>query len=245
MVGHTTQIKDYDSDKFVKMAEAAGAVDSNKGVSVVGARYPFSERTSVGAGYLFGWDTFDTFFAEGTHHTVLTEKLDLRLSGQFTNQRSNGEELAGEFKTRQFAAKSAFGWRGAVITFAGSITDDGARIRKPWGGSPSYLSIQRFDFDRANEKALLFGLSYSTGPFSSYGFSSYINIAHGWDAEDPLTGLDLADRTEYDITVDYKPPKGFLEGLWVRFRYNYIDVEDDGEKVHDFRLIINYSVPFL
>ena len=92
---------------------------------------------------------------------------------------------------------------------------------------------------------MLFGLSYNTDYFSSLGLSSYINIAHGWDAEDPLTGADLPDRTEYDLTVDYKPPEGFLQGLWIRARYNYIDTDGDGEEVHDFRLIINYTLPFL
>ncbi|MCZ6659130.1 MAG: OprD family outer membrane porin [Gammaproteobacteria bacterium] len=245
IVGHVTKFKDYDSDDFVDMAEAAGAVDSDEGVSIAGARYNVGESVTFGAANYYGWDTFNTFFAEGTYHTALAENLDLRLSGQFTHQRSVGDELVSEFDTRQFAAKAAVGWRGSVITVAGSIVDDEAGIRKPWGGSPSYLSIQRLDFDRANEKSLLLGLSYNTNFFSSLGLSSYINIARGWDAEDPITGFDLPDRTEYDITVDYKPPAGFLEGLWVRMRYNYIDIEDDGEKVHDFRLIINYTIPFI
>ncbi len=48
-----------------------------------------------------------------------------------------------------------------------------------------------------------------------------------------------------DLTVDYKPPGGFLQGLWIRARYNYIDIEDSGEDVHDVRLIVNYTLPFL
>ncbi len=99
--------------------------------------------------------------------------------------------------------------------------------------------------DRANEKAVLFGLSYNTEYFSSLGLSSYINIARGWDAEDPASGMNLPDRTEYDLTVDYKPPKGFFEGLWIRTRYNYVDTEQDSGNVHDFRLIVNYTIPFL
>jgi hypothetical protein len=245
IVGHITQFKDYDSDDFVKMAEAAGADDSNKGVSVAGVRYPLSAATTIGAANYYGWDSFNTFFAEATHHTALGAKLDLRLSGQFTDQRSVGDELVGDFDTRQFAARAALGWRGAIITVAGSIVDAEASIRKPWGGTPSYLSIQRLDFDRANEKSVLFGLSYNTDFFSSLGLSSYINIAHGWDAEDPVTGLPVPDRTEYDITVDFKPPRTLLNGLWIRARYNYIDTEDDGENVHDFRLIINYNIPFI
>jgi hypothetical protein len=57
--------------------------------------------------------------------------------------------------------------------------------------------------------------------------------------------LALPDRTEYDITVDWKPPEGILEGLWVRARYNHIDNVGDGERNRDYRLILNYTLPFL
>lgn len=245
IIGHLTEFKDFDRDEFVNMSEAAGALGSDEGVSVAGARHSINESTTIGAANYYGWDTFNTFFSETTYHTAITENLDLRISGQFTHQRSIGEELIGDFNTHQLAAKAALGWRGAVITLAGSVVDDDAHIRKPWGGSPSYLSIQRLDFDRANEKSLLLGFSYNTEFFSSLGLSSYVNLAHGWGAKNPLLGLDLPDRTEYDITIDYKPPEGFLEGLWIRARYNYIDIEDDGEKVYDFRLIVNYTIPFI
>lgn len=105
--------------------------------------------------------------------------------------------------------------------------------------------MQRADFDRANEKALLLGLSFNSRLFSSAGLSTFINIAHGTDAKDPATGLNLPDRTEYDITVDWKPPEGVLEGLWVRARYNHIDNEGDGANNYDYRLVLNYTLPFL
>jgi hypothetical protein len=245
VVGHLTKFKRFDSKDFIPMAQAAGAADSDKGVSVAGFRETFGDGITLGAANYFGWDTFNTFFAEGTYHAELTEKLDLRLSGQFTDQRSVGDNLVDDFDTHQIAAAAVFGWRGAIMTIAGSVVDNGSRIRKPWGGSPSYLSIQRHDFDRAGEKSVLFGLSYNTGFFSSAGVSSFINVARGWDARDPLTGALSPDRIEYDITVDYKPPTGFLEGLWIRARYNYIDIENDGDRVYDFRLIINYTLPIL
>jgi len=245
IVGHLTKFKDYDSDDFVDMSEAAGAFETNKGLTLAGARIPLSDDCNVGAIDYYGWDTFNTFYAEATYHKVLMEGLDLRLSGQFTYQSSVGHELVGDFDTTHFGAKGAFAWRGAIITLAGSITGDDAGIRKPWGGSPSYLSIQRFDFDRANEKAVLLGLSYNTDYFSSLGLSSFINIAHGCDAEDPSTGANLPDHTEYDITIDCKPPHGFLEGLWIRARYNYVDIEGNDDTVRDFRIIVNYTIPLL
>jgi hypothetical protein len=244
-VGHLTKFKDLDSEDFVYMSEAAGATGTNEGLSIVGAMVSVNDNITIGAGDYYGWDTFNTIFAEANYHRLLTDNLDMQLSGQFTDQRSIGDELVGSFDTYQFAAKGSFGWRGAVIKLGGSVTGDGASIRKPWGGSPSYLSVQRLDFDRANEKAVLLGISYNTSYFSALGLSSFVNIVHGYDAENPVFGLELPDRTEYDLTVDYKPPSGMFEGLWIRARYNYIDIEGDAERVHDFRLIIDYTIPFI
>jgi len=245
IVGHLTKFKDFDSEEFVNMSEAAGAVGTDKGVTVAGVRHPLNDQFTIGAGSWYGWDTFNTFFVEGTYHRVLEGDLDFRFSGQFTNQQSVGDELVGDFDTNHFAAQAAFGWRGAVVKLAGSVTANEAGIRKPWGGTPSYVSIQRLDFDRANEKAVLLGLSYNTDFFSSLGLSSYINIAHGTDAKDPMTGADLPDRTEYNLTVDYKPPLGLLQGLWLRLRYAQLDIEGDGETVRDIRIIMNYDFPIL
>ena len=245
IVGHLTKFKAFDSEDFVYMSEAAGAVASDKGLTMAGVRFPVSDEFTIGAISYYGWDTFNAFFTEATYHAPTRGELDLRLSAQFTDQRSIGDELTGSFDSQQFAARAALGWRGAVVKLAASSTSDEAGIRAPWGGPPSYLSIQRLDFDRANEKAVLLGLSYSTNFFSSLGFSSYINIARGRDAQDPVSGAPLPDRTEYNLTIDYKPPGGFLEGLWIRARYARLDIEGDGETVRDIRLILNYSLPFL
>jgi hypothetical protein len=245
VVGHLTRFKDFDSEEFVSMSEAAGAQRTHQGVTVVGARFPVDDRLTIGAVNFYGWDTFNTFYAEATYHTTLKDNLDVRLSGQFTDQRSVGDELVGEFDTNHLAARVALGWRGAVVRIAASVTSDHAGIRAPWGGRPTYLGLQRLDFDRANEKSVLLGLSYNTAFFSNLGLSSYINVARGSGARDPETGVSRPDRTEYDLTVDWKPPDGLLKGLWVRARYARLDIQGDGETVRDVRIIVNYSIPFL
>jgi hypothetical protein len=244
-LGHLTKMKDYFSDEFKPMSVRAGALGSNEGLTMAGARFAVSEQLTIGGVDYYGWDTFNTLFAEATYHSVLRGNLDFRISAQLTDQRSVGDELVGDFDTGQVAAQAAFGWRGAVVKFAGSKTSDNAAIRSPWGGKPTYLSIQRLSFDRANEEAFLLGLSYNTEFFSSLGLSSYANIGHGRNAESTVTGEPLPDRTEYDLTVDYKPPTGRLEGLWLRLRYAHVDVEGDGDTVRDIRVILNYEIPLL
>ena len=243
--GHITKFKKYDSDEFVSMSEAAGVDGTDRGVTAFGMNLPtITEKLSIGAGSLYGWDTFNTFFAEGSYHTPLDGGLDMRLSAQFTDQRSVGDELLGDFTTNHAAARAAFGWGGAVLKIAGSITSDNAAIRSPWGSSPSYLGLMRADFDRANEKAFLVGLSLTSERLARLGLSAYTNVAWGSEAEEPTTGTPLPDRTEYDVTVDWKPPGPPLKGLWIRVRYAEIDNDGEGATNRDIRLILNYEIPF-
>jgi hypothetical protein len=46
----------------------------------------------------------------------------------------------------------------------------------------------------------------------------------GTDLVDADTGESQPDEIEMDLNVDYKPA-GLLKGLWVRFRYIYVDYD--------------------
>ncbi len=243
VVGHFTRFKNKYSDDFDYMSVAAGALGSDDGVSTLGVRIPAGENISMGVINHYGWNTFSTTFIEATHDSQWGHGIGYRLSGQFTDQRSVGDELVGDFNTWHTALQGALSWRGGIIKLAGSTTSDKGSIKSPWGGKPSYLSLQRLDFDSAGEDAVLLGGSYNTEYFSSMGLSSFVNIAHGWNRQVAGTSLDLPDRTEYDLTIDYKPPSGMLRGLWARFRVAYIDTDVDS--VRDIRLIINYDLPLL
>lgn len=52
------------------------------------------------------------------------------------------------------------------------------------------------------------------------------------------------DVDEVDLTLDYRPKSGILEGLWVRLRGAWADF-DDGASAWNARLIVNYSMPLL
>ena len=48
--------------------------------------------------------------------------------------------------------------------------------------------------------------------------------------------------------IDYKPPKGILEGLWFRARAAFPDIDGDDQSwynVREYRIIVNYNAPFL
>ncbi|MGI9288487.1 MAG: OprD family outer membrane porin, partial [Pseudomonadales bacterium] len=174
----------------------------------------------------------------------LGDELDFRVSVQYTRQSSTGDELIGDFNTDSGGVQLALGWQDFIFKVAGTVTSNDFGVQKPWGGTPSYLSIQRLDFDRAGERAYLLGVAYNADRWIK-GLSGFATFAFGSDAEVAETGIDLPDRNEFDFTIDYKPKNGILRGFWIRARANFIATEGDDEDIgdiRDFRVIVNYPI---
>ena len=93
VVGHVTRIKKRDDDEFRYLSEVAGAPGSDEGATVGGAQVGIGENLTVGALTQYGWDTFNTFYSETSYSNRFSESFDFRLSGQYTHQRSVGDEL--------------------------------------------------------------------------------------------------------------------------------------------------------
>jgi len=72
----------------------------------------------------------------------------------------------------------------------------------------------------------------------------FCNIAWGWDAIDPKTRASAPDQTEYDLTVDYRPPfkfPAFLQGMWLRVRGAILDQENADQLGWQVRIILNWE----
>ncbi len=259
IAGQVTDIKRRDAESFIRMGKAAGVGDpdrggrlgdfdssendSDRGTSMAGFRYHLGDNSSIGAINYFTWDTFNIFYSEFNFLKKWNEEIVSRFSGQFTNQASVGDDLIGEFDTNQYGVRVRTSYKDAILSLAATNTGTGAAIQSPFGGRPSYLSLMRQDFDRANEIGFLVGLSYDFSRLGLPGLSAFSNFAWGNNAEDSNTKENLPDATEYDFTVDYRPKMGALSGLWLRMRYAYVDFEG-GENTEETRVILNYELPF-
>jgi hypothetical protein len=107
VIGYVDKIKKRTETTWQSLSSAAGA-DANRGASVLGARWRFGERANIGAVDIFGINTFNTFYTEATAALTPTDdeaELEMRLSAQYTDQRSVGEELIGRFQTYQIGGK--------------------------------------------------------------------------------------------------------------------------------------------
>ena len=238
-IAHTWRMKFRNSSDFVSMSERVGA-GPDRGVTTIGARYEFVEGSSVGFINHYGWDTFNTFYTEASWLQPLDHGLDLKLSAQFTDQRSVGDELIGDFDAQHFGAKASAGYKSLTASAMFTWYSRDSLLINPWGGTPTYNSIIVGDFNRPGEKAFGLGLSYDFANLGLEGFSAFSTVVFG---DTPDAGRNATpSQNEYDLTVDYRIGEGLLKNLWLRGRVAYIDGDDRNRR--DYRFIANYTFSF-
>ena len=99
---------------------------------------------------------------------------------------------------------------------------------------------------QATEKLGIFVPRYCYHP----GLSIAGYAVFGDGAIDPVTRNGVSDKTEYNVTVDYKLTAEFwpeaLKSLWLRGRATWIDETIGGttRTTKDYRVIVNYEWVF-
>ena len=202
----------------------------------------------IDAAEQYGINTFNTVYLEGEYLRPLNEYWKLRVGAQLTDQRAVGDELVAtadktSWSTQQGGVRVQALYRELTLTSAFSITGSGNSIQSPWGNSPNYVLMMDRDFNRANEKAVLFGVAYDFSRLVAQGLSATFNFAAGWDAIQPKTRASAPDQREYNLTVDARPPwlrPAFVQGWWLRVRGGVLDQE--GARLGwQVRLILNWE----
>jgi hypothetical protein len=112
------------------------------------------------------------------------------------------------------------------------------------GGTPGFTSDMLFDFDRRNEQAFRAGLSFNLWRFGRSGIGIIANYTKGRNAES-ADGVALPDAEEFEVTADFRPPEGLLEGFWLRIRYSDGDRGLPEADRRDVRVILNYTLGLL
>ena len=241
IVGYVNRIKSKNDDDFVAMSEAAGVDGGDDGVVMVGARYVFEDGTEIAAIDQKTSDVFNTLFAKVEKKFALADDRSLNAFLQYTDQRSVGDDLIGEFDTTLLSAKLEYSAGHATIRLGASATGSERGIQKPYGNPANYLSVIVEDFDRAGEDAWMIGGNYDFERVGPGELSMFANVVTG---NTPDSGPDASpDQTEYDLTADYRIKEGSAKHLWIRIRTALIDQDETvgGDDFLDFRIIVNWD----
>jgi hypothetical protein len=224
-LGYVGSMKEKISQIFVPMSQVAGAASEvDRGVAAAGANYQRGDF-SLGAVDYYSDDIINIFYTEATYEARASAQASLR--------------LGGDFSSRQWGAKAELVLGRALLTAAWNGTGDGADLRSPWGGIPSYNSVQLHDFNRAGEESLMLRAAYDFKAVPGLGI--YGLWVDGSQPDDPAQSA----REEYDLNLQWKPSQGRFTGLSVRLRYAVLKEQAGGPDTQDFRLIVNYDPPSL
>ena len=252
-VGYLWTHKPRDSNDFISMSDSmAGAdvVDREVPFGMVRVR-PLPGLTVTAMDYYLP-DFVNTAFAQAEYGFQPSKQHPNFLFGaNVIDQRSVGANLLHPFPfdTFQFSAKAQMSYMGWTLFAAGSITGDERAIASPYSSKPNYTDMQQISFDNANEKALgasvAYDFGYAFGQYGLTGFSAGAWYTQGWDAINPITRAALADRSELNVWLQYRPSSGPLKGLRVRTAYSEV-WQDGNVRDHqpEFRFIVDYTVLF-
>lgn len=237
--GYFDRIKEWNFDRFVSMSEDAGA-NVDRGVYTAGVLFEKGNFT-IGAIDYYSPDIINIGYAETTLTLPINDDWKPKLSAQFIDQRSVGDELlqADSFSGQQFGIKADLPVKNALFTVGYTYTNDGTNMQNPWSSYPGYTSVQVQDFNRAGEGAFLVRAGYDFTKIK--GLSTYALAVFGTEP----SGIGQYRQNEYDISVKWAPPEGVLKGLSVRLRYAFGQQDGgDVQDLQDLRLILNYAREF-
>jgi len=237
--GYFDRIKEWNSDRFISMSKDAGASVS-RGVYTAGALYE-KGNFSIGAIDYYSPDIINIGYAEATLKLPINADWQPKLSAQFIDERSVGDNLLQgyDFSGQQLGIKADLPVKNALFTAAYTYTTDGTNMQNPWSSYPGYTSVQVQDFNRAGERAFLIRAGYDFTQIK--GLSTYALAVFGTDPSD----FGQYRQNEYDFSVKWEPPEGALKGFSVRLRYALAQQDGgDVQDLKDFRVILNYGRSF-
>jgi hypothetical protein len=247
--GYLTAIKLRQENQFHNMAEAAGVVGGqNRGLVLTRLSSElFSGLSLYAANYLVP-DVFNTAYGYGEYTHNLTSNLSFKVGLQYTDQRSVGAALLGNFTTWNVNTRAVLIWRGLGVGAGFSATGEGSALQTPYGDPPGYFTFQENNFDEARQKAWGVAARYDFGPGTLPpgvhipGLSVLVRYAEGRDAINASTGVGLPTVREGDLDVIWNVPG--VPGLQFRFRNAYV-AEGGARVLQAFRIILNYELPLL
>ena len=243
LAGYLSEIKLRNADDFIPMSQAAGLSPEKSGTYFAYLLFTAFDA-SIGLAEYFTPNNLNIFYGEAVYTLPPKGEWGVKLSGQFTGERSVTESLSlsGTPLSRNGGVRATLSYRHAVLTLALSKTAETGQVISPWGSNPSYTAAAIKNTNRAGESAALVSLSYEFSRFGAKGLSAAALFSHAWAAQDATTGQPLKDENERDLLLDYQVQEGFWRGLTFRLQRNVLQGQGDPDATREWRIILNWQI---
>jgi hypothetical protein len=251
-LGYLWEVKQRDSNDSIPMSDALASADvANRGATFGMLKYrPLSGLSTVLMDYHIR-DFVNSGFAQAEYNFQRQKELPNWIVGvNVIDQRSTGSDLltGSSFQTYQASAKLQMTYAGWTLFGAASSTGDGSKIYSPFATKPNYTDMQQASFDNANEKARGASAAYDFGyAFRKLGLSGWSAGAwytQGSDAINPSKNSRIADRSEADYWIQYRPTEGPLKGFRLKAQYSDLWQQGNARFQQEFRFILDYTLLF-
>jgi len=249
-VAYLWGFKARDQSYFVPFSQALG-VTEDRGVIVAGTKIVPVAGLTLGAIDYTIPDTLNTAFAElDWIFPKLACGVQFRLSANYTDQRTIGEELmpGSPFETSQVSGRVAASYHDATILAALSENGKGADLNGPFGSFPAYTVLDQLNFNDAGETTVVVGAAYDFSRIITDGLKFQMRYGKGFNVIDPATGASQSRQNEINFETEYQPMSGPLENLHVQLFYSGVRLPDNPpgqENQPQVRGVVTYLVPLL
>nr|WP_321255207.1 OprD family outer membrane porin [uncultured Pseudodesulfovibrio sp.] len=236
--------KARDTELFKSMSDMAGLDGTDGGVLMAGADWTPVEKLPLRFWNYYAPDLDNTFFTQAGYAFGDPKGVGFTVLFQGVDQRSVGDERAGEYGTAEGGLKGGITFSGFTFDVGGTIVGNSAGIRNSWGNYPFFNNLMSYAFNRAGEKALYLGAAYDFSRLGADGFTANIKTGFG---DTPDSGDNASfDRNEYNLNLGYAFD-GDLEGLSILNRWSYQDADEDlgGRDGYQVRLRFQYNFQLL
>jgi outer membrane porin, OprD family len=144
--------------------------------------------------------------------------LQFRVSANYTDQRTIGEELmpGSPFETSQVSGRVAASYHDATSLAAISENAKGADLNGPFGSFPAYTVLDQLNFNDAGETTIVVGAAYDFSRIITDGLKFQMRYGKGFNVIEPTTGASQSRQNEINFEAEYQPMSGPFENLHVQ-----------------------------
>ncbi len=229
---------DYNSYDFDASGNYSG---ESKDMPMVGATYKYSNG-QIDAWDYYAMDFVNTLYLYGDYHLYPSDNIKITLAGQYGNQQSVGDSVAGDVDTWFYGLKAQATLDKGMLFFIGynevsynENSYDGGTLFVRWGTPQMFNSFQVQDSELAGTKSIGAGAQFDLGALGIVD-STVIRFRYAYyDMPDEIQMRDAAqDRSEatFDLRYSFTKDSGFgiftqMDGLSIQFRVAYDDFKTD------------------
>lgn len=229
------------NDSFDKYTDSNG---DDYDVKTIGASYQFHNGVSVDVAYAEAEDVLNQKYVKVSYPWQLSAKTSLNFDGFYYSGEADGSaqgHVGADYDSDLYNVAAQLKHDNTKLTLSYQQVD-GDEYEETWGadddnGLNTWNSVQRLDFDRADEKSWQLRLDYDVKQVK--GLSLMTRYTRG----DNIDNGTSSEGKEWERNFEVKYAFQQVDGLSLRLRNSTVRSTETVD-TNENRLILNYNIAF-